>query len=176
MTRLAQWLGIKRYQADERYRAALHAFAERDLSSAQATLNDALDMLPGHAEYHAAQGFFAQSDKAYDRAESSYARALQLNPYEMLANYGRGMAAYRAKQWQLAAERFSTALAADPKRAETLYYLAMTQHRLGDNAEALNFMAAAAERFAKCDDQRERHCHSWMREFEKLVALQREQP
>ena len=175
MATLAQRLGIKRYQADECYRAALRAFADRDLSSAQTAISDAVDMLPNHAEYHAAQGFFAQSDKAHQRAEASFARALQLNPYELLAHYGHGMAAYREKEWQSAAEHFAAALAADPKRAETLYYLAMTQHRLGDNAEALNFMAAAAERFAKAGDQRQRHCHSWMREFQKLLALQREQ-
>ncbi len=175
MAKLAQWLGIRRYQADEHYRAALRAFSQRDLSSAQSAIADALELLPRHAEYHAAQGFFAQSDRAFDCAEACYQRAMQLNPYEMLANYGRGVAAYRAKEWQTAANHFANALAAAPKRAETLYYLAMTQHRLGDNVEALRWMAAAEESFAKAGDHRGRHCQSWMREFEKLIALQQEQ-
>lgn len=172
MTKLAQWLGIPRYRADERYLLALRAFSQRDLKSAQASIAEALELLPGHAEYHAVQGFFAQEDKSPERAAACYERALKLNPYEMLANYGRGMLAYRNREWAAAAENFSHALAAQPQRAETLYYLAMTQHRLGKNGEALRWMTAAAERFANSADRRERHCHSWIREFDKLFSAQ----
>ena len=172
MTKLAQWLGIPRYRADERYLQALRVFSQRDLKSAQAFIAEALELLPGHAEYHAVQGFFAQEDKSPERATASYERAIQLNPYEMLANYGRGMLAYRNREWAAAAEHFSNALAAQPRRAETHYYLAMTQHRLGNNSEAWRWMTVAAERFASSADRRERHCHSWLREFEKLMSAQ----
>ncbi len=172
MTKLAQWLGISRYRADERYMLALRAFSQRDLGSAQTSIAEALELLPGHAEYHAVQGFFAQEDKSLARAEACYERAIQLNAYEMLANYGRGMLAYRNREWGAAADHFVNALAAQPQRPETLYFLAMTQHRLGKNDEAMRWMAAAAERFASADDRRERHCHSWLREFEKLISTQ----
>ena len=172
MAGIADWLGIRRYQADERYRAALRHFSQRDLTQAQESITQALELLPGHAEYHAAQGFFAQTDKSHQRADEAFDRALQLNPYEMLANYGRGVSSYREKQWQRAADCFVKALAAQPNRAETLYYLAMTQHRLGENGAAVKWMSAAARQFAKADDHRERHCHSWLREFEKLLEPQ----
>ncbi len=55
MTKLAQWLGISRYRADERYLLALQAFSQRDLGSAQVSIAEALELLPGHAEYHAVQ-------------------------------------------------------------------------------------------------------------------------
>ncbi|MCY4147727.1 MAG: tetratricopeptide repeat protein [Chloroflexi bacterium] len=170
MTKLAQWLGIPRYRADERYMLALQAFSQRDLESAQAAIAEALELLPGHAEYHAVQGFFAQEDKSLERAAACYARAAQLHPYEMLANYGRGMLAYRNREWSVAADHFINALAAQPQRPETLYFLAMTQHRLGKNDEALRWMSAAADRFASSADRRERHCHSWLREFAKLAS------
>ncbi len=175
MSKLAQWLGIPRVRADEHYWEALRAFSQRDLAAAQAAISEALELLPGHAEYHAVQGFFAQEDKSLQRAEACYQRALQLNAYEMLANYGRGMLAYRNREWQAAAEHFVNALAAQPQRPETLYFLAMTQHRLGKNDEAMRWMAAAAARFASSADHRERHCHSWLREFEKLSSEHAEQ-
>ena len=169
MTTLAQRLGITRYRADERYRAALLAFSQRDIKAAREAVNDAIDLLPSHAEYHAAQGFFAQEDKSHDAARECYDRALQLNPYEMLANYGRGMMAYRAKEWAEAAGHFATALAAQPTRLETLYYMAMCQHRLGRNDEAMRWMIEAARLFGEANDRRFSHCEKWLREFEKLL-------
>ena len=62
----------------------------------------------------------------------------------MLANYGQGLLAYRNKDWTLAAEYFTNALAAQPERAETQYYLAMICHRLGRNEDALEWMQSAA--------------------------------
>ncbi|MCY3574655.1 MAG: tetratricopeptide repeat protein [Chloroflexi bacterium] len=176
MTKLAQWLGIPRYRADECYMLALRAFSQRKLAAAQAHIDEALELLPGHAEYHAVQGFFAHEDKASERAEACYERAIQLNAYEMLANYGRGRLAYHNRDWAAAAERFVNALAAQPQRPETLYFLAMTQHRLGKNDEAARWMSAAAAGFASSADHRERHCHSWLREFEKLNAVEADIP
>ena len=169
MTKLAQRLGITRYRADERYRAALLAFSRRDIKTAQEAIADAIELLPSHAEYHATQGFFAQEDKARDTASECYERALRLNPYEMLANYGRGMMAYRAKDWADAAGHFATALAAQPTRPETLYSMAMCEHRMGKNDEAMRWMTEAARRFEIATDRRLSHCHKWLREFEKLL-------
>lgn len=169
MGRLAHRLGLSRYQADERYRAALKAHRERDLKRAKAEVEFAIELLPAHAEYHATLGYFHLEDKDLMRAQEAFARALELHPYEMLANYGRGMIAYREKSWEAAAACFTDALAAQPTRAETQYYLAMVNHRLGRNPEAVKWMQSAAERFAGAEDPRERHCQAWIREFARLI-------
>ena len=170
MASLAQRLGITRYDADQRYRAGLAAFAARDRRSAIAELRAAIELLPNHAEYHAALGLLLLEDKRKADALEAFDEALRLNPYEALANYGKGMIAYRAKDWGDAEGRFLQALAAAPNRAEAQYYMAMVQHRLGRNAEALEWMRAAAAGFAEENDKRENHCQAWMREFEKLSA------
>ncbi len=175
MTKLAQRLGLPRYAADERYQAALRAFIARDLQTAKREAQFAIDLLPTHAEYQAAYGFFLLEDKANrDKAgaKAAFELALRLNPYEMLANYGSGMLAYQAKDWAAAGDYFLNALAAQPARAETQYYLAMVSHRLGQNDAALRWMAAARAAFAKIEDRRERHCRAWQREFEKLLRLE----
>ena len=168
MASLAQRLGISRYDADERYRAGLAAFAARDWRSAIAELRAAIELLPTHAEYHAALGLLLLEDKRKADADAAFDEALRLSPYEALANYGKGMIAYRAKDWRAAESCFFQALAAQPERAETQYYMAMVQHRLGQNDDALDWMRAAAAGFAAKNDKREQHCRAWMREFETL--------
>ena len=167
--KLAQRLGITRYEADEHYRAALHAFSARDFAKAKAEINLALELLPNHAEYHATLGFLLLDGKDVPAATEAFERTLALNPYEMLANYGQGMIAYRAKDWTSASGYFMDAFAAQPSRAETQYYLAMVSHRLGKNGEAIHWMEEAAKQFSNAEDRRERHCLSWIREFEKLL-------
>lgn len=170
MMKLAQHLGISRYEADEHYRAGLAAFVRRDLPKSIQALETAVELLPKHAEYHAALGFVLLDDKRQREAVAAFERALKLNPYEMLANYGSGLIAYRAKKWLEAKNYFTVAHAAQPKRAETHYYLAMVNHRVGQNADALRWMERAAKAFAETNDRRESHCAPWMREFQKLLA------
>ncbi|MCY3779126.1 MAG: tetratricopeptide repeat protein [Chloroflexi bacterium] len=169
MNKLAQRLGLTRYRADERYRAGLAAFVSRDLESAIRELQMAAELLPSHAEYHAALGFVLLDGKRQREARESFKQALTLNRYEMLANYGRGIIAYRGKSWLEALNFFSAAYAAQPERAETEYYLGMINHRLGRNKEAVKWMEAAAAAFAKTGDRRESHCTAWLREFHKLL-------
>ena len=166
---LARRLGLSRYEADERFRAALSAYSGRNLKAAKAEAELAIELLPTQAEYHATLGYFLLEDRDAIGANEAFARALELHPYEMLANYGQGMIAYRNKSWQTAAACFTNALAADPSRAETQYYLAMVNHRLGHNSEAVKWMQAAAAAFGESEDQRERHCHAWIKEFIRLI-------
>ena len=170
MTNLAQRLGITRFEADQRYRAGLAAFTARDQRTAIAEFRAAIELLPNHAEYHAALGLMLLENKRKAGAIDAFDEALRLNPYEALANYGMGMIAYRSKDWPAAQSHFLNALAAKPERAEVLYYIGMVKHRLGQNAEALEWMRAAAAGFAENSDRRESHCAAWMREFEKLQA------
>jgi Tfp pilus assembly protein PilF len=169
MKNFAQRLGLSRYEADERYQSALSAYNERDFKTARAEIKVSIELLPKHAEYHATLGYFLLEDKDPVLAKEAFERALDLNPYEMLANYGQGLIAYRNKDWKLATVYFTNALAAQPERAETQYYLAMIYHRLGRNMEAIKWMKSAAGLFVTADDRRERHCHAWIREFERLV-------
>lgn len=170
MATLAQRLGFSRYDADQRYRAGLAAFAARDRRSAIAELRAAIELLPNHAEYHAALGLLLLEDKRKTDAVEAFGEALRLNPYEALANYGKGMIAYRAKDWRAAESCFFRALAAQPERAEMQYYMAMVKHRLGRNGEALEWMSAAAAGLAAKKDKREQHCRAWLREFETLLT------
>ena len=146
MASLAQRLGVSRYDADERYRAALAAFAARDRQRAVSELRAAIELLPNHAEYHAALGLLLLEDKRKADALDAFDEALRLNPYEALASYGKGMIAYRAKDWRAAESCFFQALAAQPERAEAQYYMAMIKHRLGKNAEALELDAGGGRR------------------------------
>ena len=170
MTSLAQRLGVTRFDADRHYRTGLAAFIARDQRTAIAELRAAIELLPNHAEFHAALGLLLLEDKRKAAAVEAFDEALRLNPYEAMANYGKGMIAYRAKDWNTAESLFFNALAAQPKRAEAQYYIAMVKHRLGQNTEALDWMRAAAAGFAEQSDKRESHCTAWMREFEKLLA------
>lgn len=169
MKRLARRLGLSRYEADERFRAALSAYDQRNLKTAKMEVEFAIELLPTHSEYHATLGYFLLEDRDALGARAAFARALELHPYEMLANYGQGMIAYRNKNWEKAAACFSYALAADPSRAETQYYLAMVNHRLGHNSEAVKWMQSAAATFGESEDQRERHCQAWIKEFLRLI-------
>lgn len=169
MARLVERLGLTRYDADQYYKAALLAYKKKNLEEAYNQIALAIQMLPSLAEYHAAQGFFFLEDDVKSKAEAAFDRALELNPYEMLANYGRGMIAYKDKNWEEASAYFMDALAAQPTRPETQYYLAMVNHRLHNNEHALMWMREAQNGFAQAEDRRERTCERWIREFEKLL-------
>ena len=173
MRDLARRLGTARYRADEHYRASLKSFVKRDLAASITELRHSLDLLPDHAEYQAALGFMLLDDRRQSEAQAQFERALSLNRYEMLANYGLGAIAYRGKQWQAALDYFETALLAQPKRAETQYYLAMAYHRLGQNQAALEWMRQAESNFAKTKDRRQSQCAAWAREFDKLLQPER---
>lgn len=169
MARLVERLGLTRYDADQYYKEALQAYKKQNLEEAYAQIKLAIELLPSLAEYHAAQGFFYLEDDAQSKAEDAFDKALELNPYEMLANYGRGIIAYNAKNWEAATNYFFDALAAQPTRPETQYYLGMLSHRQGNNDQALKWMHEARTGFAKVEDKRERQCERWIREFERLV-------
>ncbi len=166
---LKQRLGLTRYDADEHGKQAWQAYSRSDFEEAYAQMRLAIELLPNHAEYHAALGLFLLEDDAKSEAMVAFERALSLNPYEMMANYGRGMIAYRKKNWEAALGFFLNALAAQPTRPEIQYYLAMVKHRQGDNALAQKWMRDAQAGFAKIGDRRERHCQAWISEFIKLL-------
>ena len=169
MARLAHRLGLTRYEADEHYKQALSAYQKRALDAAILAMNEAIALLPNHAEYYAARGFFYLEDGVKDKASADFEQALQLFSYETLAHYGRGVIAYQSKNWDEAVAHFTDAYRSNPDRPETLYYLALAHHHKGDNAQALPHMQKAHEIFENAGDKRRSDSNKWVRELEKHV-------
>lgn len=174
MARLNQRLGLTRYEADEYYKQALVAYSKKKLEDALLAMEQAIALLPENAEYYAARGFFYLQDGIEDKAQAEFEKALSLYPYEVLAHYGRGMIAYRARNWDEALAHFNDAYRANPNRAETLYYLALTHHRKGNNILALTYMGQAVTAFDAADDKRQRDAERWVRELTKLIEQERQ--
>src|SRR5690606_19624437 len=128
MARLVARLGITRYEADEYYRIALNSYQKKNLDEAVLNLNKAIEMYPRRAEYYAVRAYFRLEDGLPNDAEPDFDYALSINPYELLANFGKGVIAYNHKAYDKALEYFTKAWAVNTERAETLYYLALTHH------------------------------------------------
>ncbi len=176
MTRLVQRLGLTRYEADEYYKQALAAYQKRHLDEAILAMERAIELLPTNAEYYAARGFFYLEDGVKDKAGEDFEAALRHYPYETLAHYGRGVIAYASKNWDEALAHFTDAYRSRPERPETLYYLALTYHHKGQNAQALGLMQQANAHFEQADDKRKADSGRWLRELEKQVAQQQQAP
>jgi tetratricopeptide (TPR) repeat protein len=162
--------GKARFEADEFYRKALEFYKKHNLSDAIQNINFALMLLPRHAEYLATRGFFYYEDGVLDRAEADFDEALRRNAFEVLANYGKGMLAYQAKDWRTALDHFMKAWAAEDTRAETHYYIALCHHRLFENEQAADWMRKAIVLYEKGNDKaRQRDAERWLVEFEKLA-------
>ena len=171
MTLLTQRLGIPRYEADEHYKRALAAFQKGDYDQAVDQMNKAINLLSSNPEYYAMRGLIYLQDAVPEKAEADFTEALRRYRYEMLAHYGLGVLAYRAKKWADAHEHFTQALAVQPERPELLYYQALTQHRMGKNDAALALMRQAAAHYDTANDRAHRaDANKWVKVFEDLVT------
>lgn len=164
--------GTSRYEADEHYRMALQQFQDNDLDKAVQHIDQAIQIAPAQAVYHAARGFFRLEDGLPPTdIEPDFDAALQRNPYEMLANYGKGVLRYREQEYTAAQEYFITAWGAQNDRPETLYYLGMVAHRLRDNVQAVQWMTEAKRQFeAQENDDRAALAQQWIDTFTDLQA------
>jgi tetratricopeptide (TPR) repeat protein len=175
MARMGARLGLTRYEADEYYRLALNHYQKKNLEEAINNINLALELFPNRAEYFATRGLFRLEDGLPEQAEADFDAALQRHPYDMLANYGKAAVLYGRGEYEAALEYFTKAWAAQPERVETLYYLAMTEHRLKHNQKALRWMQQASDKLSQQDitdretRKRQRNAERWIREFEKLL-------
>jgi tetratricopeptide (TPR) repeat protein len=169
MARLTQRLGFTRYEADEYYKQALEAYHKRRFDDAIDAMNNAIEVLPTRSEYFATRGFFFLEDGVKDKALADFEKALKLYRYEMLAHYGRGVIAYNDRNWDEALAHFTDAYRADPKRPETLYYLAIIYHRKGNNDGARQLMEQALAGFEAANDRRKGDAQKWVREFTKQI-------
>lgn len=169
MARLTQRLGFTRYEADEYYKQALDAYVKRRFDDAILTMDKAIERLPTRSEYYAARGFFYLEDGVKDKALADFEKALKLYRYEMLAHYGRGLVAYEDRNWDEALAHFSDAYRANPKRPETLYYLALVYHRKGNNEAARQLMEQAQAAFEAANDRRKGDAARWLKELQKQL-------
>lgn len=167
MPRLNQRLGLTRYEADEAYKQALDFYKKGDYDNALQQLSAAIEALPNSSEYYAARGLIYIEDAEYEQAEDDFTEALRLFAYEMLAHYGRGVIAYRRKQWDEALAHFTKAYHAGTDRPETLYYLALTHYQRGEYASATQYMGLAHDLFDKANDKRKADSLKWLKELSK---------
>ncbi|MGB7340789.1 MAG: tetratricopeptide repeat protein [Phototrophicaceae bacterium] len=175
MARLVARLGFTRYEADEYYRIALNLYEKKNLEEAILNINSAIEMYPRRAEYYAVRGYFRLQDGLIDEPAADFEQALTINPYEVLANYGKGVIAFNQEVFDNALQYFITAWAADSTRPDTLYYLALTYHRQRDNVQAKQYMQQAADIYGQsAEDDRDtrklmKNAEKWIREFDKLI-------
>jgi len=171
MARLTARLGVGRYEADEHYRAALALYARENLpvnalKEAIQHMTDALALVPQQPEYLAVRGFFHHELGQLDDAERDIDAALRANPYEVLANYCKGVLHYQRHEWPEARQAFMNAWAADTQRAETPYYLGLVFYRLGDLPNARRWMQGAVELLSQLNDKgRLEDARAWLRTF-----------
>lgn len=162
-------LGTARFEADEYFQQALDAYRKGRYDVAINAVNNALALLPRRAEYYATRGFIYLEDGVPDKAQDDFQQAIRLNPLEMLAHYGRGMMAYQSGNMDEALAHFSDAYKADPKRPETLYYLALIYHRQKQHEVAHRLMEVGMG-FLPADDKRRSDFQKWLREFDKIIG------
>ena len=165
-----QRFGLNRYAADEYYHRALAAIARRDYDRAIAALNDAIAELPRNAEYIAARGLVHLEEAEYDEAEADFVAALDIDKFEMLANYGLGIIALKRQEYHIAVKYLQSAYYIDQKRPETLYALGVAFYQSGDLVNATQFMGKANELFEKANDKRKSESARWLRELANHVA------
>jgi tetratricopeptide (TPR) repeat protein len=173
--------GVTRYEADEYYKIALDFYNKHNLEQAIANITSAIELFPRRAEYYATRGLFRLEDGLPDEAETDFDQALKLHGFDVLANYGKGVIAYGREEYEIARDYFTRTWAASQQRPETLYYLAMTEHRLKNNRKALEWMQQVVAIYAPLiendKEARKRHKNAerWIVEFAKLVQQEREQ-
>ena len=95
-------------------------------------------------ESQAAGAVYAEC-KMYDRAESSFARALDADPQNFDILYNLGLAAFHAEHIERAAGVFEIALHERPEDADCLYVLAQVHLRAQRLVESAALLARAAK-------------------------------
>ncbi len=168
MPRIDQHLGFTRFEADTYYRQALEAYKKNDFDTAIDAMKNAIEALPGKAEYYAARGLMYLDDGVTQNAIEDFDQALRIFPHEMLAHYGRGIIAFKDQDWDEALQHFTAAYYADQQRPETLYYLALIYFHKRDYVSAANLMKLASDRMEATNDKRKGDAQKWLRELAKL--------
>jgi non-specific serine/threonine protein kinase len=109
---------------------------EENLTQAEETSREAVELDPNLAEAHAARGFALGQRQLYDEAAAEFRRAMELNPRLFEAYYYYGTVAFAAGRLETAAEMFEKATEAAPDEIRALQLLPQIYTRLGREAAA----------------------------------------
>jgi len=109
---------------------------EENLTRAEETSREAVELDPNLAEAHAARGFALGQRQLYDQAATEFRRAMKLNPRLFEAYYYYGTVAFAAGRLETAAEMFEKATEVAPDEIRALQLLPQVYTRLGREAAA----------------------------------------
>ncbi|MBD3856617.1 MAG: protein kinase [Acidobacteria bacterium] len=109
---------------------------EENLTRAEETSREAVELDPNLAEAHAARGFALGQRQLYDEAAAEFRRSMELNPRLFEAYYYYGTVAFAAGRLETAAEMFEKATEAAPDEIRALQLLPQIYTRLGREAAA----------------------------------------
>jgi non-specific serine/threonine protein kinase len=109
---------------------------EENLTQAEETSREAVELDPNLAEAHAARGFALGQRQLYDEAAAEFRRAMELNPRLFEAYYYYGTVAFAAGRLETAAEMFEKATEVAPDEIRALQLLPQIYTRLGREAAA----------------------------------------
>lgn len=163
---IVQRFKLNRFEADEYYKQALEDYRKEDYEEAILKMERAIELLPDNAEYYAARGMMYYKAGTHDEARKDFEKALTFYEHEILAHYGLGAVAYDDRRYADAAKHFDAAYRLDTTRPETLYFMALTYHKLDRNDFAAQIMRMAHDLFPEADARR-KDAAKWLR----LLAL-----
>jgi tetratricopeptide (TPR) repeat protein len=113
------------------YNTGIKAMDQEDYPLAQQDLETAYRYVPENSEVNFALGLLWQQKGDVRRAETFYAKALEINPRHVGAWNNLGVLAGKEKAWGVAIRFFGKALAIDPADAKTQYLQARAYAELG---------------------------------------------
>jgi len=116
-----------------------------DYALAQQDLETAYRYVPENSEMNFALGLLWQQREDSRRAETFYAKALEINPRHVGAWNNLGVLAGKEKAWAVAIRFFGKALAIEPADAKTQYLQARAYAELGQWESAQASIDAALQ-------------------------------
>ncbi|MCD4686075.1 MAG: tetratricopeptide repeat protein [Anaerolineae bacterium] len=139
--------GLRLTITERHYERGLYHYTRKKYDLALTDLDNALERDPRNPEYYTARGLVLLQGGYEDEAEEDFAYGLKLDPTQWLAHYGRGLRAFKAKQYQAAIDHFSRAQHIAPTRAEVYYHRAVAFYEMGNLAQAHMDMEFAVQQF-----------------------------
>jgi Flp pilus assembly protein TadD len=155
--------------AERYYERGLDHFAKNRHELAIADLDEALLSDPQNAEYLVARGLMQLQHGWTDEAEDDFAEALELDPTQWLAHYGRAVRAFNDQEYAQAVNHFSRAQRIAPQRFEIYFYRAVAFHQMGNSGEATRDMAFA-QHLLSPEDSRRKLAQQWLSVFQRAPA------
>jgi tetratricopeptide (TPR) repeat protein len=159
--------GRKLTAAQRYYERGLDHFANGRWTDALADLDEAIYYEPKNAEYYIARGLILLHMNEADEAEEDFAHGLKLDSTQWGAHYGRGMRAYKNKNYADSVNQFSRAQHVAPERPEIYFHRSISFYAMGNSLEAIRDMEFALRLFS-ADDKRREQANTWLEMFKAI--------